>query len=637
MGYGSTGKLLNIDLTNSSIHVEEIGEELYRLYPGGKALAAYLLLKNTPPNVDPLGPDNLLVFATGLLTGAPFSTATRFTVAARSPLSGSYGESEAGGFWGPELKMAGFEAIIVKGKAKSPVYLWVNNGKAEIRDAGHLWGRDPDQVQEIVRQELGDKLIRVLQIGLGGENKVRYAALSHEMRHYNGRCGMGAVMGSKNLKAIAVRGKGRYLDLANDPQKLAELGKTLAKKVKEHPLSWDLQVKGTPGLTEGINAAGMLPTYNFREGSFDGANRLSWGAYEKDLFKGRGSCYACAVFCKREVSISACYDVDGKYGGPEYEAVAGFGPNCGVNDLSAMAKANELCNRYVLDTISTSSSIAFAMECFENGLIGSKDVDGLELRFGNADAMLKMIEMIAYRRGFGNLLAEGVGRASKVIGKGAYQFAMQVKGQELPMHDPRGKVGVGLGYAVSETGADHLVAYHDTILSNPDSIYFKGAIPLGITEALPNRELSKKKAATYALMENWSSFGKVVGICYFGPAPRSFIQVDQILLAMRAATGWDMSIQDLLSIGERAIVLARVFNLREGFTRQDDMLPNRLFAPLQKGALTGVNISKTDFEQTLTDLYTIKGWDPATTVPTHDRLLTLDIEWAADLLKTVQT
>jgi len=635
MAYGSTGKLLYVDLTSTTIHIEEISEELYRLYPGGKALAAYLLLKNTARGVDPLGSDNVLVFATGLLTGAPLSTATRFTAAARSPLSGSYGESEAGGFWGPELKVAGFEAIIVKGKAKSPVYLWLNNGKAEIRDARHLWGCDPDQVQEIVRQELGDKLIRILQIGLGGENKVRYAALSHEMRHYNGRCGMGAVMGSKNLKAIAVRGKGRYLDLANDPQKLAELGKTLAKQVKEHPLSWDLQVKGTPGLTEGINAAGMLPTCNFREGSFDGANRLSWDAYEKDLFKGRGSCYACAVRCKREVSISACYQVSNTYGGPEYEAVAGFGSNCGVNDLSAMAKANELCNRYVLDTISTSSSIAFAMECFEHGLIAPKDVDGLELRFGNADAMLKMIEMIAHRRGFGNLLAEGVRRASKIIGKDSYQFAMQVKGQELPLHDPRGKVGVGLGYAVSETGADHLVAYHDTILANSDSVYFKGAIPLGITEALPSRELSKKKATSYALMESWSSFGKVVGLCYFGPAPRSFIQVDQILFAIRATTGWEMSIQDLLRIGERAIVLARVFNLREGFTRQDDMLPNRLFKPLQNGALTGISISKADFEQTLTDLYTIKGWNPTTTIPTHERLRTLEIEWVADLLKIV--
>ena len=633
MGYGSTGKLLFIDLTNSSIHIEEFGEELYRLYPGGKALAAYLLLKNTMPNADPLGSDNVLVFATGLLTGAQLSTACRFTVAARSPLSGSYGESEAGGFWGPELKMAGFEAIIVKGKAKSPVYLWVNNGKAEIRDGQHLWGRDPDQVQEIVRQDMGDKLIRVLQIGLGGENKVRYAALSHEMRHHNGRCGMGAVMGSKNLKAIAVRGKGSYLDLANDPLKLAELGKILAKQVKEHPLSWDLQVKGTPGLTEGINAAGMLPTRNFLEGSFDGANQLSWGAYEKDLFKGRGSCYACAVRCKREVSISAGYDVGGKYGGPEYEAVAGFSSNCGVSDLSAMAKANELCNRYVLDTISTSSSIAFAMECFEHGLITPDEVDGLELRFGNADAMLKMIEMIAHRRGFGNLLAEGVDRASKVIGRDSCQFAMQVKGQELPMHDPRGKVGVGLGYAVSETGADHLVAYHDTILANPDSVNYKGAIPLGITEALPTRELSKKKAASYALMESWSSFGKVVGLCYFGPAPRSFVQVDQILLAIRAATGWDVTIQDLLRIGERAIVLARVFNLREGFTRQDDMLPDRLFKPLQGGALSGISISKSDFERTLTDLYAIKGCDPATTVPTHDRLRTLEIGWVADLLK----
>jgi aldehyde:ferredoxin oxidoreductase len=528
--------------------------------------------------------------------------------------------------------MAGYEALVIFGQAKSPVYINIHNDQVEIRDAAHLWGRDPDFVQETVRQELGDKLIRVLQIGIAGENLVHYAAISHEMRHFNGRTGMGAVMGSKNLKAIAVRGSERYLNRARDPQTLAELGKTLAGTVKNHPQSWDMQVKGTPGLTAGMNAAGILPTRNFRLGAFEGVANVAWDAYEKDLLKGRSSCHACAIRCKREVSISARYEVGNIYGGPEYEAIAGFSSNCGVDDLSAMAKANELCNRYGLDTISTSSTISFAMECFERGLIGLEDTGGLELRFGEPEVMIHLVDLIAHRSGFGNLLAEGTRRVSEVIGKGSEQFAMNVKGEELAMHDPRGKVAVGLGYAVSETGADHLVSYHDTMIANAESVPFKGATPLGITEAMPARELSSRKAGAYFTLESWSSLGKVIGFCYFGPAPRSMIQAEQVLLAVQAATGWDVSIPELLQIGERAVNLARIFNVREGFGRKDDTLPGRLFSPLENGALNGVGISRTEFEQALSALYLLKGWDSASAIPTRKRLLQLNMAWAGDLL-----
>jgi aldehyde:ferredoxin oxidoreductase len=406
--------------------VEEIDEATYRLFPGGKALAAYLLLKNLPPHTDPLGPQNVLVLAEGLLTGAPFSTATRFTAAARSPLTGAYGESEAGGFWGAELKMAGWDAIVVTGRSERPVYLWITDDRAQIRDGAHLWRRDPEEVQATVRREVSDKLARVLQIGLGGENLVRFAAITHDLRHYNGRTGMGAVMGSKNLKAIAVRGSRKVLDLAHDPQILSELGRKLAKQVKEHPQSWDLQVKGTPGLTRGLNAGGILPTRNFRSGGFEGAEELTWESYEKEIFTARRSCYACAVRCKREVRVTDRYQVSEAWGGPEYETVAGFGSDCGINDLQAIAKANELCGRYTLDTISTSSTVAFAMECYEHGLIGPEDTDGLELRFGNAEAMVRAVEMIARREHIGDLLAEGTRRASEVLGGDAVHFAMHV-------------------------------------------------------------------------------------------------------------------------------------------------------------------------------------------------------------------
>ena len=632
MKYGTTGKILRVDLTNQTWRVETFDEAFYRLYPGGKAIGAYLLLRELEPGVDAFDPANILTLAAGMLTGAPFSTATRFSAVAKSPLTRGYGESEAAGYWGPELKMAGWEAIVLTGRAARPVYLWVHDDQVALLDARELWGRDPDVVQEKIRQTHNDKLIRILQIGIGGENLVRYAGMTNELRHFNARAGMGAVMGSKNLKAIAVRGTGKYVDGVHDPKPIAELGRALAKRVKEHPQSWELQSKGTPGLVDGLNAGGILPTRNFRQGAFEKVDGIKYAVYEKELLTARRSCYACAVRCKREVKVDDRYQVSDTYGGPEYESLDAFAANCGIDDLQAVAKANELCNRYTLDTISTGATIAFAMECFEHGLIGLRETGGIDLRFGNTQAMLQMVELIARRQGIGDLLAEGSQRAAQVIGGDAPFFAMQIKGQELPMHEPRGKVGMGLGYAVNEAGADHLTAPHDPAVANPESVSFKGALPLGV-EAVPPRELSARKARNYYILENWTSAEKVIGLCFFGPAPRSFIQVDEVVAVVRAASGWDVTAQDVMRIGERATNLARAFNVREGFTAQDDRLPERFFQPLENGALQGVAIAKPEFEQTLAELYRQKGWHPTTSAPTREKLRDLGIEWVADLLE----
>ena len=628
MNYGTTSQILRVDLTTSSIEVEHLSEEFYRLYPGGKALAGYILLNELQAHTDPFASENVLVIANGLLTGAPVSTATRFVISARSPLTMGYGESEAGGFWGPELKMAGYEAVVIKGRSPKPVYLWINeSGEVEIRPADHLWGRLTAEVQETIRSELGDDKIRVLQIGPAGENLVRYAGLTNDLRHFNGRNGLGAVMGSKNLRAIAVRGKQRYQTLAHDPNTLMELGRTLAKRVRDNPQSWDLQQRGTPGIVEPLNVSGILPTRNFRQGAFENVDEVKWEAYEKELLTARRSCYACAVRCKREVAVDGQTSV---YGGPEYETVAAFGPNCGVSDLQAIAKANQLCNAYMLDSISTGATIAFAMECFEHDLISLEDTDGLDLRFGNAEAMLTMIEQIAKRQGLGNILAEGVKRAAEHFGGDAHFFALHVKGQELPMHDPRGKYNVGIGYAISEIGADHLVVAHDTMLANTESVPFKNAIPLGITQAQPPRSLNEEKIRQYYILEKVSSLEKVIGYCFFGPAPRSYIQVDQMVLSINAATGWNLSLEDALLIGERATNLARIFNAREGFTFQDDVLPERLYQELENGALQGESIPRHEFKQALSNLYMLKGWDPETGNPTREKLQALSLEWASD-------
>jgi aldehyde:ferredoxin oxidoreductase len=323
---------------------------------------------------------------------------------------------------------------------------------------------------------------------------------------------------------------------------------------------------------------------------------------------------------------------DSPYGGPEYEAIAAFGSNCGVDNLQAVAKANELCNRFVMDVISTGVTIAFAMECFEHGLLTLADTGGLDLRFGQAEAMLTVIELIGRREGLGKLLAKGSRRAAEVIGGEAKRFTMQVKGQELAMHDPRGKYNVGLGFALSEIGADHLVVAHDAALTNPESATFKKALALGIRSAQPTRSLSDEKLNHFIILERWNSFEKTMGLCFFGPAPRSFITPQDVLEAVYAATGWEMSIAEALEIGERGTNLARVFNAREGFSRKDDTLPERLFEPLEGGALMGQSYPRAEFEQALTALYGLKGWDPERGVPTRERLEALSLGWAADLL-----
>jgi len=630
MGFGSNGAVLRVNLTDGTTEVETFDEAFYRQYPGGKALATYHLLRDLRPGSDPLGPDNVLVLAAGLLTGAPVSTATRYTAIARSPLTGAFGESEAGGYWGPELKMAGFDAIVLMGRSPRPVYLWVKDGVAEIRDASHLWGQDPPAVQEAIKAAVGDKMARVLQIGRAGENQVPYAMMMNELRHYNGRTGMGAVMGSKNVRAIAVKGSHRYTELAHDAAALGEIGRRLSKAVSEHPQGWDLRTKGTPGLTDGLNAAGILPTRNFRQGSFEQVEKIGWAAFEQ-IRSGTRSCYACAVRCKPETAFQGeRYSVTDTYDGPEYEAIAGLGSNCAIFDIELVARANELCNEVGLDVISTAGTVAFVMECMEHGLLTAADLGGLDLRFGNGEALLEVIPLIADRRGAGELLALGSRKIAERLGGDANAFAMQVKGLELAMHEPRGKVGVGLGYATNEAGADHLVAFHDPIFVNTESVPFKGAMALGITEATDVFSLGDVKVRNWFTGERWNSAEKVLGLCFFGPAPRSFISVNDVVAAVRAATGWDVTVDELLEVGERAVNMARMINVREGFTRDDDVLPARLHGPLEGGPLTGRSIDRADFEAAISALYELKGWNPATGVPTSERLHRLRLEWTAD-------
>ncbi len=624
MTMGYNGRILRVNLNTGMINADVLPEIVYRMYMGGSALSAYYLLKELKPRVDPLGPENILIFMSSIISGAPLPGLTRYTVAARSPLTGAFGEAEAGGFFGPELKMAGYDGVIIEGRSARPIYIWIKDGRAEIRDASKIWGKDTGEAERLIREELGDKRIRVAQCGQAGENLVRYACILNERKHANGRTGMGAVMGSKNLRAIAVRGT-QKLSFA-DPEKLSNIGKKVLGLLPQSVMAQNLKKFGTPFFVMALNNSGILPTRNFQKGQFEGAEAICGERMTDTILVKSEGCYACAVQCKRAVKVEGKYNADPEYGGPEYETLASLGSCCGIENLAAIAQGNEMCNRYGLDTISTGVAIAFAMELVEKGILTKKDTDGINLKFGDSDAMLAMIKKITRREGFGDILAEGALKAAQKIGNGAERYAMHIKGQELPMHDPRGKQGLGLGYAVSPTGADHLEAPHDTsfLTEGPG---LKGYRPVGMLEPVPAMEMGPRKVRQFIRNQAvWSAFNSL-GICNFAITPYTDFSLTAVVEAVEAITGWNTSLYELMELGERTTTMARMFNIREGLSNKDDYLPERLFETLQAGTPQEKKIKRDDFVNSLKLYYEAMGWDTKTGVPTEGRLSYLGLDW----------
>jgi len=403
----------------------------------------------------------------------------RFVVCARSPLTGALGRSEAGGFWGPELKRAGIGALVVTGRAARPSYLLATPDGVEIRDATAAWGLETGDAEDAIKADVGDPKARVALVGPAGERLVRYAGIANDLAHFNGRNGMGAVMGSKNLKAVAVRG-GRRLEV-HDSAGVRAIAGAAAKLCREHPLASLLHDQGTATGVETNNAAGALATRHWRSTTFAGADRTGTAVLNGTYLVKRGGCYACPVNCKRVVAVDGDrVQVDPRYGGPEYETLAAFGSNCGVGDFELIAKANELCNRYGIDTISAGMTVSWLMACFEDGLIGREDTGGLEVRFGDGETVLELLGLIARREGVGDLLAEGSVRAAAAIGRGTGALVVAAKGQEVPMHDPRVKRGLGLQYALSPVGADHWFAQHDPMFASEAGAGVVDGAPLGL-------------------------------------------------------------------------------------------------------------------------------------------------------------
>lgn len=618
MQYGYNGKVLRVDLSSGDIHVDKLDPGFCRRYLGGRGFISYYLLNEVKPKTDPLSPQNILIFSTGPLVGIPAGGCGRNSVGAKSPLTEAYGDAEAGGYFGVELKNSGYDMIILQGKSPRPVYLWINNGRVELREATHLWGKTIGESQKLIHEELGDSLIRTAQIGPAGENMVRFACIMNDLIHAAGRCGLGAVMGSKNIKAIAVRG--------HTPPEVAdyEAIKSLARWLRDNVrnLSADLRDFGTGAEMDNYSKIGKLPTHNFQESSFYGAHKISAQALKDTIRVGMKSCYACPIRCKKVVKVDNALCVDPIYGGPHYETLASFGSCCGIDDLVAIAKANEISNAYGVDTISAGVSIAFAMECFERGLLNTKDCDGVNLSFGNAQAMLQTLQMICDRRGrLGDLLAEGSLRASHRIGGEAMRYAMQVKGQEIPMHEPRYERGLAMGYVMSPTGADHCHNIRDTWFST-QSRRLKDFKAIGILEPLPRDDLSAKKVRMSIYFILWRNVLNSLVLCQFVPW-----NIQQIVELVKAATGWNTTAWEMAKVGERCANMMRAFNLYQGFTAQDDSLPLRFFVPITSGPLKGVAIDRVAFEKARETYYSIMGWDCVEGVPNIGKLQELDIEW----------
>jgi aldehyde:ferredoxin oxidoreductase len=646
MQHGYAGKILHVNLTDGTLEVEEPGEAFYRTYMGGSALGLYYLLKNTPAGADPFGPENTLVFALAGATGAAISGQSRCTVTAKSPLTGAVGDSQAGGFWPAELKFAGFDAVVIAGASPKPVYLWIHDGEVELRDAAHLWGKTTRQVDAILHEELNDKQVEIAQVGPAGENLVRFAAIMNMANRAHGRTGMGAVMGSKKLKAIAVRGT-QKVNVA-DKKSLAALARRGVKTIPNLVDMSELAKYGTAGIIQSQNGGGGLITRNWQSGSMgeQRAEMISGETLYDELLRGaaqgkqdklgRDTCYACAVRCKRVVEAEwQGKAINPESGGPEYETISTFGSYCDVDDLAAISYANQLCNDYGVDTISAGATLAFAIECFENGLLTEKDTGGIVLKWGDAEGMVVMLEQMLKREGIGDLLAEGSAHAAVKIGKGAEDFVMAVKKQEAPAHMPHVKRSLGLIYAVNPFGADHQSSEHDPMYAEENQpAYGANLAQLGLTDPQPADVLNREKV-NYALTTQYSySALDTANVCQFVYGPSwTLYNMGDLAEMVGAVTGWDVTIDELQTVGARRLNMLRAFNTREGLTREEDALPRRFFEqPLKGGRSDGVVVDREEWESALDEYYTQAGWDTQTGNPTRETLEGLDLAWVADAI-----
>ena len=616
------------------MEVETPPEAFYRKYMGGSAMGLYYILHEVPKGADPLGPQNLLTVFDSVVTGASISGQSRITVNAKSPMSGAIGDSQAGGFFPAEFKFTGYDGLVLRGQSPKWVYLTIIDGQAELHDAGHLLGKLTGEVDALLKVEVGDPKAQVMQIGPAAEKGVRFSAIVNMANRMNGRTGMGLVMASKKLKAIVVRGRAK--PVVADQQALSALNKTGPDSVKTNPDMDGLAKFGTAVVVMFNNMIGTLPTRNYTEGQFEMADPISGEKMAETILKGRETCYACVVRCKRVVEIEAGkYKFDPLYGGPEYETIGLFGASCGIGDLAAIAQAHQICDMHGVDSITCGATLAFAMECYQKGIITKEDTGGIDLRFGNADAMLEVVRQIVTKTGkIGPILAEGSARAAQVWGKGALEFLTTVKNEEAPAHMPQAKRSLGLIYAVNPFGADHQSSEHDPYYEDGVSEFNLNRLKeIGLGTPQPPHSLGPEKVRFAYLTQVFYSMMDTLTVCQFvyGPTWCLYGPKDTAMM-VKAVTGWDITVDELMTVGKRRLNLLRTFNAREGFSRKHDQLPPRLHQALVgTGPTAGISASQEELETALDGYYKLAGFT-SNGIPTRETLKELDIEWAADYL-----
>ncbi len=609
---GYQGKIVNVNLSKFEINIEDYKEEWAHQFIGGSGLGAKLLYEMTDEKTDPLGPKNPLIFMTGPFTGTSVPLSGRHAVVTRSPLTGIFGESDVGGTWGAALKKAGFDGIIVTGKSEKPIYLWIHDGKCEIHDASHLWGIDTYDIDPILKAETHERAV-VSTIGQAGENEVPLAAIMTDGKNARaaGRCGMGAVMGSKNLKAIVVYGTGNVS--VHHAESVARLTKEYGPLIIKN--AENMRKYGTASALSTFEAMGTLPLQNWKfVGRWEeSAEKINGFTLSETLSTGRYFCDACVLGCGRKVKIANGPYAGVEGAGPEFETLALLGSNCLIDNLEALCYANELCNRFGLDTISTGGAIAFGMEAFEKGLINREDTGGVEMRWGSKETLIEMIKMIVQKRGFGKVLGKGVKKASEEIGKNSVEFAMHIKGLDLPAHDPRGYNAGGLAFATSSRGACHLSGLShsfERVLRAPE---------IGILEPMDRYQVEGKgvlAAKTQNLMGMMDSL-KLCKFILFGG-----ITITRIVEWYRDVTGKEMTIDEFMKTGERIFNLKRLYNVRLGISRKDDTLPLRSLTFKRTGK--GLTPNLPPLGQMLSEYYEYRGWSEDG-IPTPEKMKELGL------------
>ena len=611
---GYAGKIAFIHLDKLEVDIAELPYELAESYIGGAGLLSKLLYDRIEKKTDPLSPKNVLGIMTGALTGTMFPQSSRFTIAAKNVLTGGWGESHAAGFFGPMMKFAGLDGIIVDGKAPYPVYIFVNNGKVELKDARAIWGSTTSATVKSITKLHNNPDIEVIAIGPAGENLVRFAAVLTGNGRVAARSGMGAVFGSKNLKAIAVYGTGN-LNVA-DAGAYLYASKKWRDKVLHHPYTPNRVKYGTTELIDMMNAIGRLPTYNFKQGVFEDAEKISMEVYRKYLIRPRSD-FACVQRCGRFVMVpKGKYENKGK--GPEYECLSALGSRNGISDIEAIIYAHHLCDEYGMDTIGTGGVIAFVTELFERGILTRSDTGGIEFKWNDVNLLTQMIEKIARREGFGDEMAEGTYHLARKIGKDALPYAMHVKGQDIAGQEPRAQKSMGLAAATAARGADHLYAFP---VLDEGSVFQKEIKEWYGEQFLPeigDRLSPKHKGYMVFHNENYSVVIESLGVCKYGTMVPPALYYPEVIEALRITNGFDTDEKELKKIGERIVNINRLFNIREGFSRKDDSLPKRLTdEPAPQGPPKGQVV---ELDEMLDEYYKYRGWDVEKGYPTKEKL-----------------